>query len=142
MSCSRHSSVIVFGPRSDASTSSGFCCAVNFRYLRFSLNVLSISSSGPSSDASRTEPRRLRRLTHHHKKQSEPVNTDTGSTPSPAPTQDSGKRGPIGPDELTFHASSPDRPPTDLLSSKRETSDDHERRGARNRFRRDSVRTA
>jgi hypothetical protein len=37
MSCSRQSSVIVSGPRSDASTSSVFCCALNFRYLRFSL---------------------------------------------------------------------------------------------------------
>jgi hypothetical protein len=43
--------------------------------------LLSISLSGPSSDASRTEPRRLRRLAHHHKEQSEPVNTGTGSTP-------------------------------------------------------------
>ena len=41
MSCSRQSSAIVFGPRSDASTISVFCCAVNFRYLRVSLNVLS-----------------------------------------------------------------------------------------------------
>ncbi len=81
MSCSRQSSVILFGPRSDASTSSVFCWAVNFRYLRFSLNVLSISLSGPSSEALRTEPRRLRRLAHHHKEQSEPVNTGTGSTP-------------------------------------------------------------
>jgi hypothetical protein len=39
MSCSRQSSAIVFGPRSDASTSSVLCCAVNFRYLRFSLNA-------------------------------------------------------------------------------------------------------
>ncbi len=39
MSCSRQSSVIVFGPRSDASTNSVFCCAVNFRYLRDSLNA-------------------------------------------------------------------------------------------------------
>jgi hypothetical protein len=40
MSCSRQSSVIVFGPRSDASTISVFCWAVNFRYLRVSLNAV------------------------------------------------------------------------------------------------------
>jgi hypothetical protein len=83
MSCSRHSSAIVFGPRNDASTSSVFCCALNFRYVRFSLNVLSISLSGPSSDASRTEPRRLRRLAHHHKERSKPVNSGTGPCHSP-----------------------------------------------------------
>jgi hypothetical protein len=33
MSCSRHSSVIVFGPRSQASTISVFCCAVNLAVL-------------------------------------------------------------------------------------------------------------
>jgi hypothetical protein len=41
MSCSRQSSVIGFGPRNDASTSSVFCRAVNFPYLRFSLNRVS-----------------------------------------------------------------------------------------------------
>jgi ClpP class serine protease len=35
---------------------------VNFRYLRVSLNVISSSLSGRSSDDLRTEPRRLRRL--------------------------------------------------------------------------------
>src|SRR5215216_1109732 len=49
-------------PRRLAITSSSFCCAVNFRYLRVSPNVVSSSLSGRSSDASRTEPRRLRRL--------------------------------------------------------------------------------
>src|SRR5918995_6463318 len=44
----------VFWPRSDASTSSLFCWAVNFRYVRL-LNVFSISLSGLSSEASRTE---------------------------------------------------------------------------------------
>jgi hypothetical protein len=38
MSCSRHSSAIVLWPRSDANTISVFCCAVNLRYLRVSLN--------------------------------------------------------------------------------------------------------
>jgi hypothetical protein len=57
ISCSRQSSVIVFGPRSDASTSSD----------------------------SRTQPRRLRRLAHHHKEQSEPVNTGTWSRPGSDP---------------------------------------------------------
>jgi hypothetical protein len=34
---SRQSSVVVFEPRGDASSSSVFCCAVNVRYLRCSL---------------------------------------------------------------------------------------------------------
>ena len=41
ISCSRQSSAIDFCPRNEASTSSLFCCAVNFRYFRVSLNVLS-----------------------------------------------------------------------------------------------------
>ncbi len=40
----------------------GLCCAVNFRYLRFSLIDPLDRLSGPSSEAPRTEPRRLRRL--------------------------------------------------------------------------------
>src|ERR687893_675533 len=39
ISCSRHSSAIVFGPRSDASTISVFCAAVNLRYFLVSLNT-------------------------------------------------------------------------------------------------------
>jgi hypothetical protein len=54
MSCSRHSSVIVFGPRSDASTISVFCCAVNLRYFLVSLNADSFSLSGRCSTLSRT----------------------------------------------------------------------------------------
>src|SRR5215204_1910693 len=55
MSCSRQSSATDFGPRNDASTTSVFCCAVNFRYLRVSLNGSSRSIKQPSSDLSRTE---------------------------------------------------------------------------------------
>jgi hypothetical protein len=40
-------SAIVFGPRSDASTISVFCWAVNFRYLRVSLNDCSRSVERP-----------------------------------------------------------------------------------------------
>ena len=47
MSCSRQSSATDFGPRSDASTISVFCCAVNFRYLRVSLNDGSYSVERP-----------------------------------------------------------------------------------------------
>ena len=62
MSCSRHSSAMLRSPRQLAITSSSFCWGVNFRYLRVSLNVISYSLSGRSSDQPRTEPRRLRRL--------------------------------------------------------------------------------
>jgi hypothetical protein len=55
-------SAIERSPRRLAITSSSFCCAVNFRYLRVSLNVLSYSLSDRSSDDLRTEPRRLRWL--------------------------------------------------------------------------------
>ena len=40
MSFLRQISATVFSPRSDASTSSVFCWAVNFRYLRFSLTFV------------------------------------------------------------------------------------------------------
>ncbi len=81
MSCSRQSSGIDFRPRSDASTISVFCWAVNFPYFLVSLNALSYSSSGPSSDGLRTEPRRLRRLAPHPKSTQEAVNSPTGSRP-------------------------------------------------------------
>src|SRR5215213_6157482 len=54
MSCSRHSSLIVLGPRSDASTISVFCWAVNFRYFLISLNSCSFGLSGPCCEAHRT----------------------------------------------------------------------------------------
>ena len=58
MSCSRHSCAIVFGPRSDASTSSVFCCALNFRYLRDSPTGSSFGGSGrPCCEARRTDRR-------------------------------------------------------------------------------------
>jgi hypothetical protein len=47
ISCSRHSSTIDFGPRTDASTISVFCWAVNFRYLRVSLIESSRSLERP-----------------------------------------------------------------------------------------------
>jgi hypothetical protein len=50
MSCSRQRSAIVFGPRNDASTISVFSLAVNFRYVRISLNDCSYGLSGPSSE--------------------------------------------------------------------------------------------
>lgn len=53
MSCSRHSSVIVLGPRSDASTISVLCCALSLRYFLISLNEN--SSRRPSSERPRTE---------------------------------------------------------------------------------------
>ena len=56
MSCSLHSSAIVFGPRSDASTISVFCWAVNFRYLRVSLKTYSLVLERPCSTLSRTGP--------------------------------------------------------------------------------------
>src|SRR4051794_32845538 len=56
MSCSRHSCAIDLGPRSDASTISVFCCTLNLRYLRVSLNGSSRSVEQPSSDPARTEP--------------------------------------------------------------------------------------
>jgi hypothetical protein len=62
MSCSRHSSAIDFGPRSDASTISVFCCAVNFRYFLVSLNAAPTRLSGPSSEQVRTEGRLRRRI--------------------------------------------------------------------------------
>jgi len=41
ISCSRQSSAIERSPRQLAITSSSICCALNFRYLRVSLNVCS-----------------------------------------------------------------------------------------------------
>lgn len=46
MSCSRHSSATLLGPRQLAETTSCFCCAVNFPYLRFSLKVVPRLQSG------------------------------------------------------------------------------------------------
>jgi type I restriction enzyme M protein len=61
--CSRQSSATVRSPRSDASTISSFCFAVNFRYFRCSLNPISslverpIPSRPPDNPSGATRPR-------------------------------------------------------------------------------------
>src|SRR4051812_23536623 len=78
ISCSRPSSAIDFGPRSEASTISVFCWAVSLRYLRVSLIDPLDRLSGPSSERPRTQPRRLRRLAPTRNHLTEPSTTSRG----------------------------------------------------------------
>jgi hypothetical protein len=78
MTCSRQSSVIVFGPR----TSSVFCCALNFRYLRSSLDVLSIAwAAHPLRHSGRSLAGYAGSRTITKSSQNLGVNPGTGSTP-------------------------------------------------------------
>jgi hypothetical protein len=94
ISCSRQSSVIDLGPRSDASTISIFCWALNLRYFLVSLFLVSLNEnssrmSGPSAEARRTRsPLRSGPPGPHVR--GDPVRanlTDEVSTPSRGPRQ-------------------------------------------------------
>src|SRR3954451_1201758 len=99
MSCSRQSWAIVFGPRTDASTISVFCCALNLRYLRVSLNGSSRSVEQPSSDLSRTDLTPARSWRSPFKKRSKNCQHPNGVRPSQAAVGLAGVGGVMAADE-------------------------------------------
>jgi|tagenome__1003787_1003787.scaffolds.fasta_scaffold20988257_1 hypothetical protein len=78
MSCSRDSSAIDLGPRSDASTILGLLLGRELPVLAGVAHRSSRSRERPSSERLRTEPRRLRRLASTRNQLTEPSTTSRG----------------------------------------------------------------